>query len=76
MNVFATYMVFIVGGGLMLFPHRLLGIFQLSAGDDVWVRMTGLLAFILGVFVALTYVPMYFFFRMTKKYAAHSFDEN
>jgi hypothetical protein len=49
MNVFATYMVFIVGGGLMLFPHRLLGIFQLSAGDGVWVRMTGLLAFILGV---------------------------
>ncbi len=31
---------------------------------------------ILAVFVALTYVPMYFFFRMTKKYASHSFDEN
>jgi hypothetical protein len=31
---------------------------------------------ILAVFIAVTYIPMYFFFRMTKKYATHSFDEN
>jgi hypothetical protein len=31
---------------------------------------------ILGVFVACTYIPFYFFFRMTKKYATHKFDEN
>lgn len=31
---------------------------------------------ILGVFVACTYIPYYFFFKMTKKYATTKFDEN
>ena len=31
---------------------------------------------ILGIFVAMTYIPMYFFFRMTKKYATHEFNEH
>ncbi len=31
---------------------------------------------ILAIFIVVTYIPMYFFFRMTKKYANQTFDEN
>lgn len=31
---------------------------------------------ILGCFIALTYIPMYLFFRLIKKHARVSFDEN
>lgn len=33
----------------MIVPHLLLSLFSLTAGDDTWVRMVGLLAFILGI---------------------------
>lgn len=31
---------------------------------------------ILGIFVAATYIPFYLFYRVTKKYAGHEFNEN
>jgi hypothetical protein len=48
--VFGLYMVFIVGLGFMIAPHLVLSILGLSAGDDIWIRMVGLLASIIGAY--------------------------
>lgn len=51
--LFGFYMVFMVGLGSLLFPMIILDFFQLSAGDDVWIRFVGMLASILGVYYIL-----------------------
>lgn len=53
MWVFGFYMVFVVGLGFMLIAMVILDLFQLSAGDDVWIRFVGMLASILGVYYIL-----------------------
>ena len=52
-QVFGLYLVIIPGLGLMIAPHILLGLFGLSAGDDAWIRMVGLLASIIGAYYLL-----------------------
>jgi hypothetical protein len=47
--VFGFYLV-IVGFGFMIAPHWNLRLFGLSAGDDVWIRMVGMLASIIGAY--------------------------
>ena len=44
--VFGFYLI-IVGLGFMIAPHWNLRLFGLSAGDDVWIRMVGMLASII-----------------------------
>ena len=51
--IFGLYMVFIAGGGFMFMPHVVLGIFGLSAGDDIWIRFVGMLASIIGIYYLL-----------------------
>lgn len=51
--VFGLYMVLIVGLGFMTAPHLILSMFGLSAGDDVWIRMVGMLASIVGAYYLL-----------------------
>lgn len=51
--VFGFYMVFVVGLGFLLIPMIILDLFQLSAGDDVWIRFVGMLASILGIYYIL-----------------------
>jgi hypothetical protein len=48
--VFGLYMVFVVGFGFMLIPMFVLNLFGLSAGDDAWIRMVGMLASIIGFY--------------------------
>jgi hypothetical protein len=48
--VFGLYMVFVVGLGFMLMPMFVLKLFGLSAGDDAWIRMVGMLASIIGFY--------------------------
>ncbi|CAF1028331.1 unnamed protein product [Rotaria sordida] len=49
MLVFGSYLI-IVGGVVMgFFPHHILTILDLKVDNDTFVRMTGLLAAILGV---------------------------
>ena len=50
--VFGFYLV-IVGFGFMIAPHWNLRLFGLSAGDDVWIRMVGMLASIIGAYYLL-----------------------
>ena len=51
--VFGLYMIFVVGLGFMLAPMFVLNLVGLSAGDDVWIRFTGMLASCLGVYYIL-----------------------
>lgn len=50
---FALYMILVVGVGLMSFPTLILDMFQLSYGDDTWIRFVGMLAFILGFYYVI-----------------------
>jgi hypothetical membrane protein len=49
-KVFAVYL-FIVGPVLVLAPNVLLAIFRIAPVSDVWIRIVGLLAFNIGVYV-------------------------
>lgn len=50
--VFGFYLI-IVGLGFMIAPHWNLRLFGLSAGDDVWIRLVGMLASIIGAYYLL-----------------------
>lgn len=51
--VFGLYMVCAVGLGFILTPIFILNFFGLSAGDDVWIRVGGMLASIIGCYYIL-----------------------
>ena len=48
--MYGLYMVTGVGLPFLLIPHFSLGLFGLSAGDDMWVRFVGVVVAILGAF--------------------------
>lgn len=48
--MYGLYLVSGVGLPFLLIPHFTLGLFSLSAGDDMWIRFVGLLAGIIGAF--------------------------
>jgi len=48
--VFGLYLILIVGAGFILMPTFVLDLFNLSYGDDTWIRFVGLLASIIGVY--------------------------
>ena len=50
--VFGFYLI-IVGFGFMIAPHWNLRLFGLSAGDDVWIRLVGMLASMIGAYYLL-----------------------
>jgi hypothetical protein len=52
-QVFGLYLLGLVGPGFMVAPHPLLGLLGLSAGDDLWIRMVGLLAALLGFYYVM-----------------------
>ena len=49
--VFAVYLL-VVGAVLVLVPNALLSLFGLPETDEVWVRVVGMLALILGYYYA------------------------
>lgn len=49
-KVFAVYL-FILGPVLILAPNVLLKLFGIAPATEVWIRVVGLLAFMLGVYV-------------------------
>ncbi len=48
--VFGLYMFFAPGLGFILMPRQILHLFGLTAGDDVWIRVVGVLASIIGFY--------------------------
>ncbi|CAF1397137.1 unnamed protein product [Rotaria sp. Silwood1] len=53
MLVFGSYLIIVGGVVMSFFPHHILTILSLKADNDTVVRMTGLLAAILGANAAL-----------------------
>ena len=49
-KVFAVYL-FILGPILILAPNFLLSVFGIASTSEVWIRVVGVLAFMLGVYV-------------------------
>jgi len=50
--IFGLYLG-LLGTFLLLAPNRLLEIFRLPATDEVWIRVVGMLLFLLGVYYIL-----------------------
>lgn len=48
--MYGLYLTGSVALPFLIFPHFTLGLFGLSAGDELWVRFTGILAGVLGGF--------------------------
>ena len=48
-KVFAIYL-FVVGAVLVMAPNFLLSIFRIPPSSEVWVRVAGMLAFMIGVY--------------------------
>ena len=48
--MYGLYLITGVGLPFILIPHFTLGLFGLSAGDDMWIRFVGILAGTIGVF--------------------------
>jgi hypothetical protein len=49
-RVFAVYL-FLLGPVLVLVPNLLLSLFGIAPANEVWIRVVGLLAFCLGVYI-------------------------
>jgi hypothetical protein len=74
--VFGLYMVFVVGLGFMVIPMFILGLFGLSAGDDVWIRFVGMLASIIGgyyILVARSQLDRFIRWTVPMRYYAAAF---
>jgi protein-S-isoprenylcysteine O-methyltransferase Ste14 len=50
--IFGVYLG-ILGGVLLVTPNALLGIFQLPSTNEVWIRVVGMLLFLLGIYYML-----------------------
>ncbi len=48
--MYGLYLISSVALPLLIIPHFTLGLFGLSAGDELWVRFTGVFAGVLGGF--------------------------
>jgi len=71
--VFGLYMVFAPGLGFILVPIQTLQIFGLTAGDDVWIRVVGMLASIIGFYyiqVARTRLDAFISWTVAGRYYA------
>jgi len=61
--MFGLYAIFGIGLPFLLIPHIALGLFGMTAGDDMWVRMLGLFVLIMGAYyvmaVKVDFEPFY-----------------
>ena len=74
--MYGLYLISSVALPLLLVPHFTLGIFGLSAGDDMWVRYVGLFAGIVGSFyiaAVLTRTDSMLAWSIPARYATSTF---
>ena len=74
--VFGLYLTFVVGIGFMIAPHVLLNLVGLSAGDDFWVRFSGMLASIIGAYYLLAAkagIDQFYLWTVPARYYAATF---
>ena len=51
--MYGLFLIMGIGFPFVVMPHDALGLFGLAAGDDVWVRLVGLLSGIMGGFYVM-----------------------
>lgn len=74
--MYGLYLISSVALPFLLIPHFTLGIFGLSAGDDLWVRFVGVLAGIMGAFyvaAVLTRTNVFLAWTVPSRYATATF---
>lgn len=74
--IYGLYLVFGISLPFMVIPHFTLGLFGLSAGDDMWIRFFGLLAGIIGGFyiaVVLSRIARALGWTVPARYATAAF---
>lgn len=74
--MYGLYLVSSVALPFLLFPHFTLGIFGLSAGDDMWIRFVGVLAGVIGAFyiaAVLTRTDAFLVWTIPSRYVTATF---
>jgi hypothetical protein len=74
--MYGLYLVSGVALPFLLVPHFTLGIFGLSAGDDMWIRFVGVLTGIIGSFyiaAVLTRTNSFLAWTVPSRYVSASF---
>lgn len=74
--MYGLYLVSGVGLPFLLIPHFTLGLFAMSAGDDMWIRFVGVLAGVIGGFyvaAVLTRTPVVFGWTVPARYVSAAF---
>ena len=74
--IYGLYLVSTITPPFLLFPHFALGLFGLSAGDDMWIRYVGVLGGIIGGFYiagVLTRTRRIYSWSVPARYATGSF---
>lgn len=51
--MFGLYAIFGVGLPFLLIPHFAIGLFGMTAGDDMWIRLLGLFVLIMGCYYVM-----------------------
>jgi len=74
--IYGLYMVTGVGFPFLLIPHFSLGLFGLSAGDDMWIRFLGVYVVTMGAFyiaAVLTRTHVMYGWTVPARYATAAF---
>ncbi|MEJ2123092.1 MAG: hypothetical protein P8Z76_20860 [Alphaproteobacteria bacterium] len=74
--MYGLYLVSGAGLPFLIIPHFTLGMFGLTAGDDMWIRFVGVLAGIVGSFyvaIVLTHSQKLYFWTVPTRYVTAAF---
>lgn len=74
--MYGLYLISGVGLPFLLIPHFALGLFGMSAGDDMWVRFVGVMAGVIGGFyvaAVLTRTHIVFAWSVPARYFSAAF---
>jgi len=74
--MYGLYLISGVGLPFLVIPHFTLGMFGMSAGDDMWIRFVGVLAGVIGAFyvaAVLKRVPVFFGWTVPARYVTAGF---
>ncbi|GAB4239786.1 MAG: hypothetical protein Kow0032_27040 [Methyloligellaceae bacterium] len=74
--MYGMYLVTGVGLPFLIIPHFTLGLFGMSAGDDMWIRFVGVLSGMIGGFyiaAVLTHTHRFFAWTVPARYLSATF---
>lgn len=74
--MYGLYLIYGVGLPFLIIPHFTLGMFGMSAGDDMWIRFVGILGGIIGAFyiaAVLTRTQIFYGWTVPARYLSATF---